>query len=99
MSIPDAPLMYPSASASLPPPTWDRSDEHFFRHGIWVLARTSKAVFLRYVLCRGNKVLYLRRLGVSIGSDCDILTSIQHFGTEPWLIALGSRVTVTEGVL
>ncbi len=36
-----------------------------------------------------------RALGVKIGEGCRIYTS---FGTEPWLISIGDRVTVTSGV-
>lgn len=37
-----------------------------------------------------------RYLGVSIGSDCRIYTC--SFGSEPWLIRIGDRVTITSGV-
>jgi acetyltransferase-like isoleucine patch superfamily enzyme len=37
-----------------------------------------------------------RRLGVKVGEGCRIYT--HHFGTEPWLISIGDRVTVTAGV-
>jgi len=37
-----------------------------------------------------------RRLGVKVGEDCRIYT--HHFGTEPWLVSIGDRVTVTSGV-
>lgn len=50
--------------------------------------------FLRYT--RGG-VVAARFLGVRVGSDCRVFTS--HFGTEPWLIAIGDRVTVTAGVM
>lgn len=47
-----------------------------------------------YVLCRANKVAYLRFLGVRIGEGCSIYTDEHHFGTEPWLIEIGDNVTV-----
>lgn len=37
-----------------------------------------------------------RYLGVSVGRDCRIIT--RSFGTEPWLISIGDRVTVTRNV-
>lgn len=37
-----------------------------------------------------------RALGVSLGEGCRIYSS--SFGTEPWLISIGDRVTVTSGV-
>lgn len=37
-----------------------------------------------------------RWLGVKVGNGCRIYT--HHFGTEPWLISIGDRVTVTAGV-
>jgi tetrahydrodipicolinate N-succinyltransferase len=39
---------------------------------------------------------WARRLGVSIGTGCRIY--ITQWGSEPFLISLGSRVTVTSGV-
>ncbi|MFT3805094.1 MAG: acyltransferase [Burkholderiaceae bacterium] len=45
-----------------------------------------------------GKVEYLRREGVRIGSRCEILTSVENFGSEPWLISIGDDVTVTDGV-
>jgi acetyltransferase-like isoleucine patch superfamily enzyme len=36
-------------------------------------------------------------LGVSIGDGCRLL--ISNFGTEPWLIRIGDRVTISHGVL
>ena len=43
----------------------------------------------------GN-VRYARKLGVSVGRDCRIY--INYFGTEPFLISIGDRVTITSGV-
>ena len=37
-----------------------------------------------------------RFLGVSVGSDCRIYN--RNFGSEPWLVRIGDRVTVTSGV-
>jgi hypothetical protein len=37
-----------------------------------------------------------RFLGVTVGKGCRIYT--RHFGGEPWLVSIGSRVTVTSGV-
>nr|WP_321413142.1 acyltransferase [uncultured Allomuricauda sp.] len=41
-------------------------------------------------------VEYARYLGVEVGDNCRILTS--NFGSEPWLIKIGNKVTVTSGV-
>lgn len=38
-----------------------------------------------------------RRLGVTVGKDCRIYTT--RFGSEPFLITIGDRVTVTSGVV
>jgi len=38
-----------------------------------------------------------RALGVKIGSDCRIYT--RQFGSEPWLVTIGNRVTVTSDVM
>jgi acetyltransferase-like isoleucine patch superfamily enzyme len=47
---------------------------------------------------RLNKFDYWRHLGVRIGSDCEILIPLMGFGTEPWLIEIGSNVTVAPKV-
>lgn len=57
--------------------------------------------FLRayHLRCRGDKVEYLRLLGVRIGEGCSIYTDPHNFGTEPWLIEIGNNVTLGQGVL
>lgn len=87
------------AEVQLPSPTWDYSDRHFTGHLVQALIDEFVAIVLRYGWYRGNKVAYLRHLGVRIGKDCDILNSIENFGTEPWLVEIGRRVTLAEGVL
>ncbi|MFD2098858.1 acyltransferase [Flagellimonas iocasae] len=39
---------------------------------------------------------YARYVGVEVGENCRILTS--SFGSEPWLIKIGNKVTITSGV-
>ena len=51
-----------------------------------------------YIKCRGDDVEYLRHLGVHIGEHCDIYTHPHNFGTEPWLVEIGSKVTIGGGV-
>src|SRR5690606_18074484 len=34
--------------------------------------------------------------GVKVGNDCRILTT--SLGTEPWMISIGNKVTITSGV-
>lgn len=41
-------------------------------------------------------VSYARRIGVTVGEDCRIYTT--YFGSEPFLISVGDRVTITTGV-
>lgn len=52
-----------------------------------------------HLRCRGDKVEYLRLLGVRIGDGCSIYTDAHNFGTEPWLIEIGNNVTLGQGVL
>jgi acetyltransferase-like isoleucine patch superfamily enzyme len=56
-------------------------------------------LYRRYVLHRGDYVSYLRSLGVEIGVDCEIMTRPANFGSEPWLVEIGSRVTISTDVL
>jgi acetyltransferase-like isoleucine patch superfamily enzyme len=51
------------------------------------------------VVCRGDRAAFLRRRGTRIGRDASILNRASEFGTEPWLVEIGSRVTVAVGVL
>jgi len=54
--------------------------------------------FKYFVLCKGNLITYLRRLGVCIGEDCELLNRPEDYGSEPWLIEVGNNVTITAGV-
>jgi acetyltransferase-like isoleucine patch superfamily enzyme len=54
---------------------------------------------LYYVVCRGSKVQFLRRLGARIGDNCHIYARAGNFGSEPWLVEIGNNVTITEGVI
>jgi acetyltransferase-like isoleucine patch superfamily enzyme len=50
------------------------------------------------VACLRRKAIYLRKQGARIGSGCDLITAVSNFGSEPYLIRLGNKVTVTAGV-
>lgn len=43
-----------------------------------------------------GSVKYARRKGVTVGNDCRIY--IKEWGSEPFLITIGDRVTITSGV-
>ncbi|WP_396590102.1 acyltransferase [Allomuricauda sp. R78024] len=49
-----------------------------------------------YHIFTKSGVEYARSLGVNVGENCRILTST--FGSEPWLITIGNKVTITAGV-
>ena len=55
-------------------------------------------LYIRYVLCRGDNIRFLRWRGAKIGEKCQITGSVLRFGTEPWLIEIGNRVSLTGGV-
>lgn len=55
----------------------------------------SRAVDLTVLSAKGGVAL-ARRKGVSVGEGCRIY--IRHFGSEPFLITIGDRVTITSGV-
>lgn len=70
-------------------------------HHISTLGKIIKVcgVFFTYIFfCQINKIKYLRKTGVWVGEGCEILNSISDFGSEPWLIRIGDRVTLTSGV-
>ena len=56
------------------------------------------SLFDFYLICGGDKGIYLRKQGGKIGERCDLITSIRNFGTEPYLVRIGDDVTVTDGV-
>jgi acetyltransferase-like isoleucine patch superfamily enzyme len=51
-----------------------------------------------HVICRGDKIVYLRRIGARIGTNCSIYSNVS-FGSEPWLIEIGENVTLSMGVV
>jgi len=65
-------------------------------HLVWQEISTN---LLRYGRFRGNKIAYLRHLGTRIGRNCHIQNPVNNFGTEPWLIEIGNRVTLARGVV
>ncbi len=62
------------------------------------LATGLARLFRLWVVCRGSKVAYLRRAGARIGRDTFLLNRVEDFGSEPWLVEIGSGVTITSGV-
>ncbi len=52
-----------------------------------------KEAYLRLTKTQMN---YAISKGVQVGSSCRIYTT--KFGTEPWLISIGNKVTITSGV-
>lgn len=50
----------------------------------------------RYKTSKMSGVQYARYKGVEVGADCRVLTRL--FGSEPWLIKIGRKVTVAPGV-
>lgn len=57
-----------------------------------IYKRVNKFLFLKI---KGN-ARYARSLGVKVGSDCRVY--INEFGSEPFLVSIGDRVTITAGV-
>jgi acetyltransferase-like isoleucine patch superfamily enzyme len=49
-----------------------------------------------YILYTKGTVKYGRKIGVQIGEGCRIYTT--QFGSEPFLIKIGNKVTITSGV-
>jgi len=89
----------PEIETPLPPPTWDTTNGHAYGRGLRLLFSKLGELARYYVACKGNRVAYLRSLGVRVGDNCEILTAVGNFGTEPWLIEIGNRVTLAQGVI
>lgn len=64
------------------------------------IAYKIRFLFCFWIVHKGEKDSYLRSIGVKIGNDCDIITKVSHFGsaTEPWLVEIGNKVTLADGV-
>lgn len=58
--------------------------------------RISKVLWLKFVAVSFGWERYARMVGVTIGRNCRIYKT--SFGSEPFLISIGDRVTVTSGV-
>ena len=50
------------------------------------------------LLCLHRKDVYLRKKGAIIGDGCNLIPDLANFGSEPYLIRIGDRVTITAGV-
>ena len=55
-----------------------------------------KIILDYYYKFKKGGVGYAKYKGVQVGKDCRILTS--SFGSEPWMITIGNKVTITSGV-
>ena len=90
--------MSPAGAPAVSEPTWAHGDQGLpgsLSRALRALASLGE----RFVLCRGDKVRYLRRLGARIGDKTAVLTDVRSFGTEPWLVEIGARVTIAAGVV
>jgi acetyltransferase-like isoleucine patch superfamily enzyme len=58
-----------------------------------------RVYYTYYVIHRADLASYLRAKGAQIGKNCDFLGGISSFlSAEPYLIRIGDKVTVTQGV-
>jgi acetyltransferase-like isoleucine patch superfamily enzyme len=80
-------------------PAWATTEHASATRLAGLLANELRAAFDRYVRFRGDRSAYLRSLGARVGVGCEILTSPSNFGTEPWLVEIGDRVTLSQEVL
>jgi acetyltransferase-like isoleucine patch superfamily enzyme len=87
-----------AALRTLPPPSRVHGSPGFARTARRLVEKLG-GLAQRWLLCRGSKVAYLRRLGTRIGEEPTILNRVSDFGTEPWLIEIGSRVAIASGVV
>lgn len=56
----------------------------------------AKNVYTRYLNQRYGGSAAAKWLGVDVGENCRILSLM--FGSEPWLVSIGSNVTISSGV-
>ena len=63
-----------------------------------IIPDSLRYLFEYYVISKGNLNHYLRTHGVRIGENCQLLNRVDNYGSEPWLIEIEDRVTITAGV-
>jgi acetyltransferase-like isoleucine patch superfamily enzyme len=52
-----------------------------------------KRIRTLYIMKFKPNIEYLRHIGIKVGENCRIYT--RNFGKEPWLVSIGSNVTIT----
>ncbi len=55
-----------------------------------------RKIYGLFIYYKSGGVAYARYLGAKVGKDCRIYTTF--FGSEPFLITIGNKVTITLGV-
>lgn len=55
--------------------------------------------FLYLFVHKGDKVSFLRSRGMAIGESCEIMSTIPSFGSEPYLISIGDRCTISGNAM
>lgn len=61
-----------------------------------MISELFKKLYFFLILYFKGGVEYARKIGVSVGNECRIYT--HQFGSEPFLIKIGNKVTITSGV-
>jgi acetyltransferase-like isoleucine patch superfamily enzyme len=87
-----------TGAPTVPAPLWT-SGERSAAGSLRRAAARALRAFERWVVCHGDKVAYLRRQGMRIGPHAALLARVEDFGTEPWLIQIGARVSVAAGAV
>ncbi len=78
-------------------PLWENEgNESFAERLTFFLRRIIEILMFNVVHCR-SVTKHLRYLGTRIGSNCSICNKVNDFGSEPWLIEIGSSVTIAVG--
>jgi len=55
-----------------------------------------KKIYLEIYKVIFGRIAYARKIGVKVGENCRLYTT--SFGSEPFLVTIGNKVTVTAGV-
>jgi acetyltransferase-like isoleucine patch superfamily enzyme len=61
-----------------------------------MISEMLKKVRLRLTVARSGGAVAARSLGATVGDGCRVLSL--EMGSEPWLISIGDRVTISSGV-
>ena len=88
----------PDQVSSTTPP-WENEGNESFRKKLIFMLHKLFNILLFNIVHKRSVVKQLRYLGARINSNCALYNRVNDYGSEPWLIEIGSNVTIAGGVV